>query len=284
MQLYDMLRSMNHPQEHSSKIDASAASKGQEVDGLPCGRELDFLAEFACALGVLVQDVDHQGVTNAQLVKERSLVAINYRNQAVSEQNALDIAWSLFMSDEYGALRSVICETNNELLRLRQLLTCCVLVTGSDLTRMCQTKWEDPFLAGHGKQKDAFDTLKDTDAVELLAQVANVAHTTKHWNVYLKWNERLFLEIYRAYLRGRADKTFITDWSEVELRYFDDYVIPLLEKLISRGILGKIGEQILINARANREEWARRGSVEVVQMLTRFQSLADIDSIAPTSI
>ena len=35
--------------------------------------------------------------------------------------------------------------------------------------------------------------------VEHLIQASDVAHTMQHWQVYAKWNERLFVEMYTAY-------------------------------------------------------------------------------------
>jgi hypothetical protein len=38
---------------------------------------------------------------------------------------------------------------------------------------------------------------KATIVVEHLIQTSDVAHTMQHWHVFVKWNERLFQEMYK---------------------------------------------------------------------------------------
>ena len=37
-------------------------------------------------------------------------------------------------------------------------------------------------------------------------RTADVSHTMQHWDIYTKWNERLFREMYQAYEQGRSQK------------------------------------------------------------------------------
>lgn len=39
---------------------------------------------------------------------------------------------------------------------------------------------------------------KATIVIEHLIQASDISHTMQHWHVYVKWNERLFQEMYRA--------------------------------------------------------------------------------------
>jgi hypothetical protein len=45
------------------------------------------LTQFAVVFSAIIHDVDHPGVPNAQLVKEKSPLAEMYRNVSVAEQN-----------------------------------------------------------------------------------------------------------------------------------------------------------------------------------------------------
>jgi hypothetical protein len=45
------------------------------------------LTQFAVIFSALVHDVDHGGVPNAQLVREKSFIANIYKNRSVAEQN-----------------------------------------------------------------------------------------------------------------------------------------------------------------------------------------------------
>ena len=53
----------------------------------------DPLTRFAVVFSALIHDVDHTGVSNAQLVKERAQLALEYKNKSVAEQNSVDVAW-----------------------------------------------------------------------------------------------------------------------------------------------------------------------------------------------
>jgi hypothetical protein len=68
---------------------------------------------------------------------------------------------------------------------------------------------------------------KATIVVEHLIQASDVAHTMQHWHVFVQWNERLFQEMYKAYLNGRADKDPSDNWFASEIGFFDFYVIRL---------------------------------------------------------
>ena len=39
-----------------------------------------------------------------------------------------------------------------------------------------------------------------------LTHFTDVSHTMQHWDIYRKWNERLFREMYQAYEQGRSQK------------------------------------------------------------------------------
>jgi 3'5'-cyclic nucleotide phosphodiesterase len=84
----------------------------------------DPLTQFATVFSALIHDTDHAGVSNAQLVKEKAPVALQYRDKSVLEQNSIDLAWNLLMNNEYRQLRAVIYQTDPELKRFRQLVVC----------------------------------------------------------------------------------------------------------------------------------------------------------------
>lgn len=82
----------------------------------------DPLTQFACAFSALIHDVDHVGVSNAQLVKEGVPIAKQYQDRSVAEQRSLDLSWSLLMSPNYHALREFLFPTQDDLVRFRQLV------------------------------------------------------------------------------------------------------------------------------------------------------------------
>jgi 3'5'-cyclic nucleotide phosphodiesterase len=83
----------------------------------------DPLTQFACAFSALIHDVDHQGVSNAQLVKEKVPIAEKYDGRSVAEQNSLDLAWQLLNSPDYKGFCAFLFPTQAELFRFRQLVS-----------------------------------------------------------------------------------------------------------------------------------------------------------------
>ena len=63
-----------------------------------------------------------------------------------------------------------------------------------------------------------------TIVMEHIIQASDVSHTMQHWHVYIKWNTRLFKEMYAAYQVGRMNKDPSTFWYNGELGFFDNYI------------------------------------------------------------
>lgn len=194
------------------------------------GMQSDPLAQFACAFSALIHDVDHQGVPNSVLVKEESPLAAKYNAKSVAEQNSVDLAWSLLVSDEYEKLRKCICGTEQEFRRFRQLVVNVVLATDimdKELGAARKARWSKAFSTDeHAPVEQALDR-KATIVIEHLIQASDVAHTMQHWHIYVKWNERLFHEMYRAFKAGRIEKDPSEGWHEGEIGFFDFYISKL---------------------------------------------------------
>jgi hypothetical protein len=94
----------------------------------------------------------------------------------------------------------------------------------------------------------------------------------QHWHVYRKWNERLFEEMYKAYLNGRADKDPSEFWYKGEIGFFDFYIIPLAKKLDDCGVFGVSSNEYLNYATKNRQEWEDKGQELVADMLKKYSA------------
>ena len=94
---------------------------------------------------------------------------------------------------------------------------------------------------------------------------------TRHWHVYLKWNERFFQECYAVYLAGRSPTDPSIGWYKGEIGFFDFYIIPLAKKLESCGVFGVSSDECLNYAQANRDEWERKGEEIVKGYLAKYQ-------------
>jgi 3'5'-cyclic nucleotide phosphodiesterase/Adenylate and Guanylate cyclase catalytic domain len=289
--------------------DDSTAELGKALHDHTYGITSDPLTQFACVFSALIHDgtcpaatnryktrrtrlthhrpsfpferaVDHLGVPNAQLVKEKADVAERYRNQSVAEQNSVDLAWSLLMEPAYADLRRAIYSTPAEMQRFRQLVVNSVMATDivdQNLKALRNARWAKAFsdesaLDGFGGESEASCTnRKATIVIEHVIQAADVSHTMQHWHVYRKWNERFFEECYKAYIEERAEADPSVGWYKGELGFYDFYIIPLAKKLKDCGVFGVSSDECLNYAVRNRKEWEEKGQSIVGEMIERIR-------------
>jgi len=228
----------------------------------------DPLTQFACVLSALIHDVDHPGVSNATLVAESNKLMNQYGSKSLAEQNSVDLAWDLLMTEQFQPLVSVLCRDESELRRLRQLVVNSVMATDimdPDLKKLRNGRWEKAFQNTNAENQDTSREAvnrKATIVIEHLIQASDVAHTMQHWNVYTKWNARLFKEMYKAYLEGRSGAKDPSEfWAKGEIGFFDFYIIPLAKKLKECGVFGVSSDEYLQYAISNRNEWEEKGEV-----------------------
>jgi len=288
-------------------------ANGDDLHKTTYGIASDPLTQFTCLLAALIHDVDHTGVPNAQLIKEESSIAKLYKNQSVAEQNSIDLSWQLLMKPQFENFRNCIYKTDEELDRFRQTLVNVVLATDivdKELGAFRKNRWNKAFSSRERRQQRrlpgptisnhslssvmSLDDLASTDEqfedmkqqkrleeknrmatiiIEHLIQASDVCHTMQHWHIYVKWNERLFDELYGAYLQGRADSDPSVRWYEGEIGFFDHYIIPLAKKLKECGVFGVSSDEYLTYAQANRKEWMVRGREAVEAYLSKYEGV-----------
>jgi hypothetical protein len=73
-----------------------------------------------------------------------------------------------------------------------------------------------------------------------------------------------------AYRNGRLGKDPATFWYEGELGFLDHYIVPLAMKLKDCGVFGVSSDEFLDYARANRQEWQRKGEAIVADYVGRY--------------
>jgi len=220
------------------------------------------------------------GVPNSQLVKEGASIASVYKNKSIAEQNSVDLAWELLMQDQYHDLRQTIYSTKEEFKRFRQLVVNSVMATDimdKELSLARKGRWNLAFSDSQAKKAlespEENVNRKATIVIEHLLQASDVAHTMQHWHIYRKWNARLFEEMYKAYIDGRADKSPADNWYEGEKGFFDFYIIPLARKLKDCGVFGVSSDEYLNYAVQNREEWESKGQEIVAEMTEHATSM-----------
>jgi len=257
-----------HNFEHASHVTQSSSKLLSRIvsirDSDTFGITADPLTHFAVIFSSMIHDVDHRGVPNFILAKEEPSMAQHYQNQAIAEQNSIELAWELLMEARFSALRHTIYGDSVEQRRFRNLVVNCLLATDifdKDLKGMREKRWQKAF---HSTDEDFEGSKlkrnrKATIVIEHIIQASDVSHTMQHWHVYQKWNQRLFDEMYKAFVDGRAENDPTAGWYKGELWFFDNYVIPLAKKLEECQVFGVSSDEYLLYAQANRDEWEKKG-------------------------
>jgi 3'5'-cyclic nucleotide phosphodiesterase len=164
--------------------DIDRAYQGNTADHT-YGITSDPLTQFSCILSALIHDVDHPGVPNATLVKERSIIARRYRNKSIAEQNSVDISWDLLMENRFEKLRSSIYVDDTEMMRFRQLIVNSVMATDivdPEQKAFRNARWEKAFHTNESivEDKHVGVNRKATIVIEHLIQASDVAHMMQH--------------------------------------------------------------------------------------------------------
>jgi hypothetical protein len=272
MSVDKFLKRMASPDLDPNQTKKDAAS---QLHDYTHGINSDPLAIFAIVFSALVHDMDHRGVSNAQLIKEEKEMATMYQNKSVAEQNSFDIAWSLLMEDQFSELRQCLFANKGELVRFRQVCVNVVLATDifdKELNDLRKARWNRAFSNDQEGGNNASTThetanLRATIVIEHIIQASDVSHTMQHWHVYRKWNARLFHEMMQAYRSGRMGMDPSTFWYQGELSFFDNYIIPLAKKLKECNVFGVSSDECLTYAMANRAEWEQRGQQLLEEMM-----------------
>ena len=178
------------------KLDTSDSSKamhGKLLHDHTYGITSDPLTQFACIFSALIHDAEHQGVPNAQLVKEGAEVAFRYQNQSVAEQNSVDFGWNLLMEPRFQDLRATIYTDEEEMMHFRRLVVNCVMATDicdKHLKDLRNKRWDRAF--SNAIQSSCDTSTSDDDleeavnrkatiVIEHLLQASDVSHTMQHW-------------------------------------------------------------------------------------------------------
>ena len=264
-------RSLGERQFSAQQIDVIKKS----LFDITFGISDDPLSQFCVVFSALIHDVEHMGVPNAQLVKERNEIAIKFGEKSAAEQNSVHIAWEMLMEPKYDALRACIYTTDDEQKRFRQLVVNAVMATDimdKELQAVRRRRWEKAFNEKETSELgSSFDrNRKATSVIEHIIQASDVAHTMQHWHIFRRWNEKLFDEMYIAYRQGRTDSDPSVGWYESQIGFFDYYIIPLARKLKECGVFGVAGDEYLSYALENRREWSLKGREESEVMMVNF--------------
>lgn len=240
---------------------------------------LDPIAQFACVLAALLQDLSHLGVPNFVLIQEKTDSAEKYRNRCITEQQSIDTAWDLLMQKKYEGLQYAIFRTAAEKRHFRQVFVQCMLATDvsdKELTIDRGARWEMAFSAvGPEMTPQIRLEMQATLLLEHIVECADMVHTMMDWDDFRKWSGLLFVEVFRAHQQGKIGNPS-KSWYKGELFLFDSIAVPLVEKLARTNsfVDGTILEYANL-AIMNRNKWEETGTYFIetlVRMLSQMPS------------
>eukprot|EP00934_Nitzschia_sp_Nitz4_P002441 Nitzschia sp. Nitz4//scaffold68_size99682//91398//95434//NITZ4_004577-RA/size99682-snap-gene-0.6-mRNA-1//1//CDS//3329556632//2436//frame0 len=271
--------------EHVRVRRSSLDNLASKMHDFTYGITSDPLTHFACLFSALIHDVDHPGISNAQMLKEKHPLAEVYDGKSIAEQNSFEFAWELLMDTECKHLRTCLFENEDEVKRFRQLVINSLMATDvfdPDLVKLRNERWRKAFPDPNDEsgtlppcRPSEHMDLKATVVIEQIIQASDVAHTMQHWHVYQKWNKRLFREMYTAYQSGRSPTDPAKSWYNGELWFYDNYIIPLAKKLEECRVFGSSSDEFLTYAMDNRSEWKTKGRALVERMVASCKNEAD---------
>lgn len=147
-----------HNWEHAYHVVISAhklldmmLSLNQHIHCRTFGLKRDPLAQLALVFSALVHDVEHQGITNQQLVLESDPLAMQYNDQSVLENCSVNVAFVELQSPSYSELRQLLFPKNTadeDYRRFRKIVINLVLTTdiaSPERTQLSKSKWKEAF-------------------------------------------------------------------------------------------------------------------------------------------
>lgn len=103
------------------------------------------------------------------------------------------------------------------------------------------------------------DQLQQHAVLETMMNAADVAHTMQSFQVFVKWNKRLFKEFYVAHSVDRLSFDPAENWYENQIGFFTHYIIPLSQKMKVCGVFGTTGNVFEYFAIENKKRWTEEG-------------------------
>jgi hypothetical protein len=303
------------------------------------------ITHLALVYSALVHDMEHEGVGNKQMVKEKHPLAIKYKGKSVAENNSLDIAIDLLEQNNYANLRKAIfgdfthaSSEAKDFMKAQEHIFYNILIENIQATDIFsrerlernRRKWIESFdkikhrkshrddsctcesqsskifsrrasvpptskptpvttltrlrsPSVYGEQCSKYcpscqiyhdecilqlDHMKACAVIVQMIQAADVAHSMQSWSIFLKWNMKLYKELWAAKLVGRGPN-FSETWFKEQLSFFDNYVTSVAKRLQQCGVFGDYGSLLLQNLRHNRAKWLVEGKDVCEQMRKR---------------
>mmetsp|Transcript_6373 Transcript_6373/g.13128 ORF Transcript_6373/g.13128 Transcript_6373/m.13128 type:complete len:483 (+) Transcript_6373:54-1502(+) len=268
-----------HNFTHSCQVVGVVAEHVQRHIGTAQTRDSDSLllhplAVVAILFAAMIHDVDHPGaISNTALCTEQPWLGHTYRHVSVARQHALDIAWQVFLEDDFRDLREYMFGAlgMSWQVRFRQVLIHTVLATDVSHTTLNQQREQrlQRLLSLKNKNDSDSSGLRTALMLEFLLRAAYVAHVMQGWPAYQEQNQQRFQESMTAFEDKRLAVNPSKFWYKMELRILDSFAIPLVQTLQESKLLGD-ADQLMENVKRNRTEWQKHGESIVAKFAAGY--------------
>jgi class 3 adenylate cyclase len=178
--------------DHVKVRNNSLDNLASKIHDYTYGITSDPLTHFACLFSALIHDVDHPGISNAQMLKEKHALAEVYDGKSIAEQNSFDFAWGLLMETQFDDLRDCLFENEEDLKRFRQLVINSIMATDvfdPDLVKLRNERWRKAFppggqvlgeeKEGDGQEESCVFQVVQEDTTDLRATIV-IEHVSLH--------------------------------------------------------------------------------------------------------
>jgi len=225
----------------------------QESYNRSCGVAGDPLCYVASLFASLVHAVAHPGVPNAIFVQEDPETARQHGMESCGVQESFDTAWYLLIEPHFADLQGAIFG-NHDKATFRQLALNLVLAADEEVIAR--------------SRKNESNHVNAARFLRYSMQSSVMSHAMQPWEGFLRWNERMFEEKYKAFQEDRSLEDPTRTWFKETLDAFNSYLFPLaLRKAKLFGI-----HNGMAHVKSNREQWIECGSLCVDAMKKKAQS------------
>ena len=182
--------------------------------------ELEGIQIFGYLLSAIIHDLGHPGLTNDFMVAHKDALAIQYNDVSVLENYHVAEGFRIISQPENNVLANLGPE---EFRSIRRIMIACVL--GTDMSKhrknvaMITSKFEQP-------HKDPTFILKT------LLHAADISHSTRPFNVTLRWSIKVQSEFFQQGDQERARNMEISEICNREKLYFCKSQVGFISFLI----------------------------------------------------
>ena len=221
----------------------------------------------------------------------------------IAERNSIDIGLKILFRDEFKELRTAILPDVLDKIQFIKIMFQGILCTdiasparvklgleryevaqdeqGEYEHRLCPlVPYLDDIFEGVGVEEDVKDEFPQEFVIthmelqkcvrnEHLMLISDVSHLVQDWNVFVKWNFRLYKEIKNCSRQGFCPDP-LDGWSAGQIGFLNHYILPLAKR--SKIFFYKeFGDNLVENGMNNLKLWKQHGDKATSIMATAVE-------------